>query len=70
MAVSIDDQLQSIGGDLVAIRVMLDAEWTEVLTKKKGDSHLGLLLVAQLLAQAQSAIDEARKRLKGVTDGQ
>ena len=67
MVVSIDDQLQSISGDLVATRVMIDSEWTEALTKEKGDSHLGLLLVAQLLAQAQSAIDEARKRLEEVS---
>ncbi len=70
MVVSIDDQLQSITGDLVGVRVALDSEWTEALTEEKGDSHLGLLLVAQLLAQAQSAITEARRRLKEVTDGQ
>jgi len=62
------DQLQYVSGELLATRVMLDSEWTEALTKK--ESRVNTLLAAQLLCQAQSAIDEARERLKEVTDGQ
>lgn len=58
MAVSLDDQLQSIGGDLVGVRAALDAlAAEEIITRKEIDA-------AQLLAMAQSMIDQARAMLK------
>ncbi len=64
----VKDQLQYISGELLATRVMLDSEWTEALNRK--ESRVNTLLAAQLLCQAQSAIDEARTRLEEVINGQ
>ncbi len=64
----VKDQLQYISGELLATRVMLDSEWTEALNKK--ESRVNTLLAAQLLHQAQAAIDEARTRLEEVINGQ
>ncbi len=47
--VSIDDQLQSISGDLLGVRIAIDAE----------DEYNAE--VAKLLSVAQTLIDQARK---------
>lgn len=52
---SIDDQLQSIGGDLLGTRVALDAE---------DHQSYSMIEAARLLAAAQTLIDQARALLK------
>ncbi len=49
LMVSIDDQLQSISGDLLGVRIAIDAE----------DEYNAE--VAKLLSVAQTLIDQARK---------
>ncbi len=71
MTISLDDQLQSIGGDLLGARVALDAEWSEAMEQHNygeftDSKKFGKAI--QLLAMAQAHIDEARKQLKEVTD--
>ncbi|MCK5292632.1 MAG: hypothetical protein KAR39_11540 [Thermoplasmata archaeon] len=67
MVVSIEDQLQSISGDLLGARVALDAEWSEAMEKhhyQDSPDSKKFVRAAKVLLLAQLHIDEARKQLK------
>jgi hypothetical protein len=67
MVVSIEDQLQSIGGDLLGVRVALDAEWSEAMERHHYDDFPDskkFVRAMQVLLLAQLHIDDARKELE------
>lgn len=68
--VSIKDQLQSVSGDLLAVRVAVDSEWSEAMEQHNyGEfADSGLYREAmQRLTAAQSDIDRARVLLEAIS---
>lgn len=55
------DMLQSISGELLSARLLLDSEWTAALTKRAIFKGTPLVAAVQHLALAQTNLEEARK---------